>query len=609
MDTFVCLVNTRGGAVSPEVRRRYTLGHSSAIDDGWLSVGPCSMRVTNDGCGPASSILRGPLGIGVGIVRLDNRREIRRELGMDPEQSDMALIAAALHRRGVNAVGELQGDFSFAHWNTERAELIVARDFLGVRTLYRAQDGDIWAFGSRATWLGQQRELSLEYIADYIAFNYSRRGTPYAGVFGVAPGTACVLTGRRMLEHRYWSPYQFSTDHRLDSNAAVEQFRPLFVEAVRLRLTGEADCWAQLSGGLDSSSVVSTSQWLAKHDSTVHGLAGTLSFVDTLGTGDERRYSDAVIRDWPLPNAQLIDYGLWQDGDEPPPMLDMPIPGSPSFALHQQACRIIRSGGGRVLLTGVGPDQMLFGNYVYFADWLLQGRIKQAARDMFHLAALGRGSFWKFAYENAVRPLFGRPAPKRERWPVWVRPAIARRFAIHERSPRGWSMPARPGRYFSTDLANNVALLEYVMTPDLIDDSFDIRHPFLHRPLVEFCLQLSSEVLARPREQKWILRQAMRGILPDEVRLRKTKGFINARIRRSFNDEHERLNTLLDHSILAEIGCIDARLAKEALANIGNISVDESARLRHTLTLEMWLTVRSGRWIARDVARPTSAVA
>lgn len=412
-----------------------------------------------------------------------------------------------------------------------------------------------------------------------------------------------------MIEHQYWSPYQFSTDHRLESQAALKQFKPLITDAVRLRLTGKADCWTLLSGGLDSSSVVSVAQWLAKQDGTVHGLSGTLSVVDSLGTGDERPYSNAVIRDWPLPNAQLIDYGLWQEDHEPPPVLDTPSPGCALFSLHQEACRIIRSAGGRVLFNGVGPDQMLFGNYVYFADWVSKGRITQAAREMFRLATLGRGSFWKFAYENAIQPFFGGEAPEQEQWPAWVRPEFARRFAIHERSPMTWATPARPGRYFSTDLASNVEQIEYAMAPSLIEESFDVRSPFLHRPLVEFCLQLSPEVLARPRDQKWILREAMRGIVPEEVLERRTKGFCSARMQRSFVDERERLDLLLDHSVLAEIGCIDPRLAKQALGNIKNVSPSENARLRHALTLETWLTVRSGQWITRDVARPTSAVA
>ncbi len=567
------------------------------------------MYVSNDGYGPVASIYRGSIGIAAGIIRLDNRVEIRRQLRASDDQSDIALVAAVLHRRGVDGVQELVGDFALAYWDVARSELIIARDFIGVRPLYRVQDGDLWGFASHAGVLGRGRELSLEFVADYIAFNVSRQRTPYAGVFAVPAGTAQVLNGRRSTEHRYWSAYRFSTDDRIDSNEAVEAFRPLFTEAIRLRLTGKQDCWADLSGGLDSSSVVSMSQWLAKHDGAVHGLAGTLTYADTLGTGDERPYANAVIRDWPLPNEQLIDYGLWQDDGEPPLVADIPDQSSASYARERRVCRIVRSAGGRVLFTGVGPDQMLFGNYVYFADWLVRGRIREAARGMFRLAALGRGSFWKFAYENAIRPFFGSPALKREAWPAWVRPEFARRFAIHERNPMAWTPRGRPGRYFATDLAGNIDIITHAMIRGVVGDMLDIRSPFLHRPLVELCLQLSPQVLARPRDQKWVLRQAMRGITPEEVLERRTKGFVDARMQRSFVDEHDRLNVLLDHSVLAEMGCIDARLAKQSLANVKSTTLGENGRLRHALTLETWLTARSGRWIARDVARPASAVA
>jgi asparagine synthase (glutamine-hydrolysing) len=610
VDTFVCLVDKHGRAIPDHLRRRYTWPRASAVGiGGWVSDGACSLRATTDGYGPPTSLFRASTGIAAGMVRLDNRAEIRRRTGCGVDAPDLALVSAALHLHGAEILRAFEGDFAFAYWDTRRAELIVARDAFGVRTLYQIENGDFLGFSSRASLLGEGRELSLDYIADYIAFNVSQRRTPYSGVERVAPGTYSIVKGHRVTNGQYWSPHDFDTNSRITEADAVEQFTGLFRQAVRLNLTDDATCWSQLSGGLDSSSVVSMAGWLVKHDDGVVGLSGTVSYVDTLGTGDEREYSDAVVRDWPVRNEQLIDYGLWEDDEINPPQVDMPDQTYASFARDQQACRIIRSAGGRVLLTGVGPDQYLFGNYVYFADLLARGRVVQVLRGTYNLATLGRGSFWKFAYENALRPLFGHGAPKPELWPGWVRPDFARRFPVHERHPGAWDIPPRLGRSFVTNLANNTSLIEHSMFRGVIGDTFDVRCPFLYRPLVEFCLQLPPAILARPRDQKWILRQAMTGVIPGEVRQRRTKGFIDRRTQRSFIDKRDRLNDLLSRSVLAELECIDAHAARDALANIKNSRMADNARLRHALTLEAWLTVRSGRWIAGDFVRPSSSVA
>ena len=109
---------------------------------------------------------------------------------------------------------------------------------------------------------------------------------------------------------RFWSPDDFESDSSSvpSEHEAAEVCRDLLTKSVHLRLGSDEQTWAQLSGGLDSSAVVSVAQWMFEHGRSPRGLAGTITYVDRHGTGaDEREYSDAVVSRWRLCNTAIVD--------------------------------------------------------------------------------------------------------------------------------------------------------------------------------------------------------------------------------------------------------------------------------------------------------------
>jgi asparagine synthase (glutamine-hydrolysing) len=571
---------------------------------GWVVSGPCRARIVNDGYGPRASIVHSPLGLAVGLVRLDNRAHVRRLAQCDSDQSDLAMMVAAVSRIGERCIREFEGDFAFVYWDAARRVVVAARDAMGVRSLYRADDSTSRSFASRAGLLAAERPRSLEYVADCIAHGISVTRTPYEGVTRFPRATYAVIRDGRSTECRYWSPFQFETNWSMPRQTALEEFTELFKGAMRVHLDGNAGCWADLSGGLDSSSVVSMASWLANVEKSVPPLGGTLTYVETLGLGDERVYSDAVVRDWSLRNEQFVDYRLWQDADSYPPIIDEPDGAYAMFARDEVTCRTVCSTGSRILLTGVGPDHYLHGNYSYFADWIARGRIRDAAREIYLEAVRNRVSFWKLARETGIAPFFRREeTPKPEQWPAWVNADFARQYPVESRATNDVPKRGTAGRYFVTQAAGNVDNVEYVISRGLIGETLDVRYPLLQRALVEFCLQLPPELKVTDGMHKWVLREAMRGILPEKVRQRTSKGFINGGIERTYVDRHARLDALLQQSILGEMGCIDVDLARKALAERTNAGHTDSTRLHYVLDLETWLSVVSGRWTATGSPR------
>ena len=131
-------------------------------------------------------------------------------------------------------------------------------------------------------------------------------------------------------------------------------------------------------------------------------------------------------------------------------------------------------------------------------------------------------------------------------------------------------------------------------------EALERQHEFGVR--VEFALRLPPELCARPHARKWILREAMRGILPEVVRTRVGKGGPNGRLAWALTGQRSLLAPLLCEPILADIGVIDASRLRSSFDMITR-TPDNREKLHnaihHTLAVEAWLQMRSGRWPPR----------
>lgn len=534
----------------------------------------------------------------VGNVRLSGRTNRRADL--DPAADDLAFVVAEYRRLGPLAVRELIGDFALVLWDSRRGQLLAARDALGVKALYWQRKAGRLYLASHLDCFEPSR-YDRDFLGHFlVGLPSATTRTAYSDVNRLGAGTVLTADGDRVATRSYWSPAEFvSVRRRIEPGEAAVELRRLLSEAVAAQLDDGVPAWSQLSGGLDSSSVVAMAADLSG-TGRIPPLGGTVTVVDSLSEGDETRYSDALLTRYPHANTRLVDFGAWQADDAGPPPFAEPRAFLPFFARDRAMCRAVIDGGARVLLSGFGADSYLSGPHYYLADLVISGRLGEALRQLTDVAVVQRRSVYALGFENVVTPLAPRWLGRRWQHPAarpapWLAPGFVREFGLRDRAA-GLDRPALGRGVYGDWLVGEMGTIDLSLERGVFDEGLEVRYPFLHRPLVEFALSLPVSLKVRPGRQKWVLREALKDLLPPKVRDRPGKGGIDGRVAWSLSKERGLLDRLVAESRLAELGCVDPERLAAGLTAARSGDVWGVSPLFITLALETWLAARSGRW-------------
>jgi asparagine synthase (glutamine-hydrolysing) len=478
--------------------------------------------------------------------RIDNRDEVVPALvargARFRTDTDAELVLRAYEHWGEECPPRLLGDFAFALWDARRRQLFCARDAIGIRPFHYLASAGAFVFASEVRQIlvhplatSEPNEgMVAEFLADQIT---SRQDTLYRDVTRLPGAHALVLRDGRVRTWRYWDvDPERRIRYRTDAEYA-EHFRAVFTEAVRCRLRSHRPVGAELSGGLDSSSIVGMAQHLYRAGrATDHGFE-TFSWVYPGKPHDESRYIDDVVGLWgvrnyraenflPAPRSFAANARRFQDFPH--------TPGGPS---DDDALRLrARDRGLRSLLTGIGGDECVGGRLQHYADMLRGFKVGALLRQV----RVGRGSAYTFPPQPLLRlgvwpllPSGVRHAVKRvlgrsgRAGPPWLPADFVRRTNLLERVRRDGGRGPFPTfeQKVIHDYLNSGDLARCVESDDRCTAAFglELRHPLLDRRLVELALALPGDQRWRGTHTKFVLRQAMHGVLPESVRGRTTK--------------------------------------------------------------------------------------
>lgn len=516
---------------------------------------------------------------------------------------DLTRVAEACRHGRFAALKLLTGAFGVVIWDPIARTLAAVRDPLGLAPLYYSTRGDGIYFSDRPDIFPERSTFDLDAIAAFIGTGGAAdRGTIWSGVLPVPAGCMLSWAHGQVRCERYWSADAIRQDAALDAEQAGREFGRLFRDAVLASLEPGQRTWADLSGGLDSSSVVAAAATYgeARGDRT---LGGTVTYTDALG-GDESRFVDAVLNRFPLRNVRLGDAWPWFDDGAPPPETPQPSRDYAFYARDRQVAGLLRREGATTLLSGVGPDSYMPFATSHIPDLLAGGRVREAGHEAFQWAYVRGQSIWRVLLQDVL--LLYAPARVQTWWtcrqqpmPRWLRRDFARRHGLAEHWVSRTICRGRPGRMSQARIASDLSRVSAGLLAWRVLPGITLRHPFLSRPLVECCLRLPDTVRTSIGRSKPVLRTAMRTMLPAEVLGRQcTKGTMLApRICWAFRKERARLSSLLASSMLADLGCVEPKAMMADLDTFASGTGDQVTSLYTALSLETWLSTRTGRYM------------
>ncbi len=309
-----------------------------------------------------------------------NFRELRRELearghAFQSHHSDTEVILYGYREWGADVLPRLEGMFAFAIWEARRQRLFLARDRMGIKTLYYASDRRCFLFASepKAIVRSGRLEASLEFsqLASYFMFRASvHPATLFQGVSKLDPG--CWLSweqgGGITGPHAYWRARPLAAVPKTLDEAA-EQVTDKLEAAVRAQLVADVPVGIFLSGGVDSSLLGA----LASKRAPVETFT-----IATCSRLDEHRYAEAVARHFELPVHTCFIGGdeFVRHFDDWVYYNDDPVSDPSALALMMLA-RHARAQGMKVMLSGEGGDELFAGynSYLRFLAWRQLGRV------------------------------------------------------------------------------------------------------------------------------------------------------------------------------------------------------------------------------------------
>lgn len=477
----------------------------------------------------------------------EHREELEARGHKFTTHCDTETILHLYREHGRDCVDYLRGMFAFAIWDKARRELFIARDRFGVKPLYYVHDTDgSLFFASEIKSLlaagAVTPEINFHALPDQFA-NHGTSGdeTLFAGVRRLLPGHTLTWRDGKMATSEYWD-LEFEPKHEPRSDAEfIEEWREMFRKSVELRLMADVPLGMFLSGGIDSSAIA------AMMSGVVDEPIKTFSVAFNEREANELEYARLVANKFktdhhevtvtPRQFFEALPKLVWHE-DEPIGF----IASVPLYFVSKLAEQHVK-----VVLTGEGSDETLagYGRYAKTLKLLSYGERYESVTPTFLRDAVRGGVATLPAALNHKldRTFLTREADIEnlffDNFAVFPRSMQRKLFMRHTRERMIDIDPyTRQNQWLDkTDAEDVLDKLLYADTKTYLHEllmkqdqmsmaaSIESRVPFLDHKLVEFTARAPRDVKLRGGTTKWILREAMKEILPTEILTRPKMGF------------------------------------------------------------------------------------
>lgn len=547
-----------------------------------------------------------------------NFREIRLELESKgfvfKGNSDTEVLLKLYLSEGSAMLPRLNGVFAFALWDSRKNALLIARDALGVKPLYFTDSKKGFAFASEIKALlnlmPDARELDIASLHRYLSFLWCPgEGTLFKSVRKLGPGEAIWVKDGHIEKH--WTWYQLPVFRGvlpdLDQSSAISGTASHLRQAVHRQMIADVPVGAFLSGGLDSSAIVSFAKEINPniHCFTIESLGGQEN-----GVIDDLPYARKVAHHLglPLDIASINPNRIAADLEQMVSQLDEPL-ADPASLNVLYISQLAREQGIKVLLSGAGGDDLFTGYRRHRAiqaerywSWLprqVRSGLTQITNclDQNHVITRRISKLFKGAALEGDERIID--------YFRWIREAdILSLYTPEARNTLGSELAATPMINFLKPLSSAIKPLDKMLALEqhffLADHnliytdkmsmaaSIEVRVPFLDLSLVDFAARIPLNLKQHGSEGKWVLKKAMEPYLPHEVIYRPKTGFGVPLRRWMQHDLRDLLGDLLSPDSLQKRGLFESSAVNRLISDNDSGKIDASYTLLSLLSIEIW---------------------
>jgi asparagine synthase (glutamine-hydrolysing) len=541
---------------------------------------------------------------------LDDEDGLRERLRVSSDVSGAQLLLCAYRAWGYGFPGLLRGEFAGLIWDWGRQTLICFRDPLGVRPLFYAASARGMVIASDVEVIlaavGRSGSIDDQMVVEHLLWNYhSTDRTFWTHVRRLHGGHVLIAGPERAEVRRYW--FVPATEARSRSMAAVhDEFRRLFLRALQRSLDGDAPMLAHLSGGVDSSTIVCAADWF-RRQSPHSGPPLIVVSARYPGLGcDESPYIDAVTRVINLP-AQSWD-GRQADFRD----LDDPCVAGAGWWTHRSdgttsEFEIAARTGASCIISGLGGDHVgaPFGVFeerirsrpLWYAWRTFERSDLKMSQRAQRLWVLARTVLPGFVRSRVVEIRGGRRAPAwlQHRWRTLAGVLAAETV---RRTRGGFSSAIQEARWQELTGARLGLALDADHRAASGHD-VEMRYPFLDRDLVDFALSLPRENWPSSEHHYRLHRSALADLLPEDIRLRTTKGRFSYAIAHRVRQGRDRIRRLFHDGEWASARWVDRSQVQVTFERLMSGTVDDTdlpawQGVLATAHLEAWLRIVFG---------------
>jgi asparagine synthase (glutamine-hydrolysing) len=603
------LLNLKGDPVSRAVLARMinTLSYrgpdaSAIVTDNNVGLAHARLSIIDvaGGCQPMS-VENGAVTItfnGEVFNYIELREELVRRGHCFATQSDTEVVLRSYLEKGEECVHDFNGQWAFAIWDRRMQKLFLSRDRFGVRPLFYTSTPDHFIFASEIKAIlscpGINRQLDLRGLDQVFTLWVTLPGgTVFKGVSQLPPGHSLTLSAGKISIRQYWQP-EFAVEEGSDDSVPqkAEEFLALMEDAIRLRLRSDVPVGAYLSGGIDSTFVAALVARFAKHRLRTFSVA----FNDR--EFDERTYQ-AESSAYLGTRHQEIRCSRQDIGEVFPEVMkhiEQPVVRTAPAPMYMLS-KLVNDNGFKVVLTGEGADEIL-GGYDIFKEAKVRrfwGRYKEShlrpllLRRLYpYLENLNRQpdaylrSFFHVTDEDLASPFFSHMP----RWDVTSRIKVfysgATRSELADYDPladfRQW-LPKQYSAWPSFCQAQYLEMTQllpgYILSAQgdrmAMAHSVEGRYPFLDHRLYSFASKLNPSLKMRVLNEKYLLKVAATGLVPESVRTRTKQPYRSPDGVSFFHGKHlEYVEDLLSCDALKKYGVFEPTAVSKLVAKFQN---------------------------------------